>query len=125
MSSAKRIDGRGIFERATAADPPRPRPRWAVLALALLGTAVCARAHASPDVFVHGDGHWGDLVVTDPGYSMNEYARVVTPVDPGATEIEVDDSDAFEPGDLVLVWQSIGLLPGRSPGDAGPINLAG
>ena len=55
-----------------------------------------ARAAAAPDTFGHGDGHWGELVVSTPDMQINEYARVVAPIAAGATQIAVDDSGVVQ-----------------------------
>ncbi len=67
-------------------------------------------AVAGPDYFGTGDGHSGPLVVgAGQNLVVNDYTGVASDVTAADTAIGVDDSSAFQAGDLILIWQAAGL----------------
>jgi uncharacterized protein (TIGR03382 family) len=96
-----------------------------ILHTALLAVTVCALpALAARDIYLLGNGHSGALEVqTGETRVINTYAKVASDTSRGATELIVDSSTGFSPGDLVLVHQSTGYTPEPSVGDIGDVTL--
>ncbi|HYO51972.1 adventurous gliding motility protein AgmC [Archangium sp.] len=101
--------------------------KWLAAALCVLALGSRA-ALAEPDSFGLGTGRNGPLVVTGSGTVINSYAQVTAPLAPGATAIPigacVGDPVCFKAGDLVMVYQTTGLVPVPASGVQTPVDLS-
>ncbi|MDD9934519.1 MAG: hypothetical protein OXT09_12995 [Myxococcales bacterium] len=99
--------------------------RPCTLAASLVALALAwlpAVAVAAPDTFLAGTGRDGSRVVAGGDSVVNAYTRVTADVSSGDTEIAVADESIVADGDLVLIWQTVGLAA-QVPGDPGPVDL--
>src|SRR5262245_55089467 len=108
------------------------RPRFlsfgtavATLCAACSGWLIAAIAHAAPDPYGLGDGHWGALVLS-ADLELNEPVAFTSDVLAGDDTVSVSDSEAFDIGDLMLLWQPVGISPAPAPGTPGSaIDISG
>ncbi|MBN1205286.1 MAG: hemagglutinin [Myxococcaceae bacterium] len=91
----------------------------------LLGLLVARGALAEPDAFGFGTGRSGLLRVEAPDTVINRYGLLTAPAEAGAKVLTVSNASAFVAGELVLLHQSTGLLPGPASGEQSAISLAG
>jgi MYXO-CTERM domain-containing protein len=93
--------------------------------LFVLGLLVAQGALAEPDSFGLGTGRSGPLRVDAPGTVINRYSPLTVNAEAGARELTVSNASLFAAGELVLLHQSTGLLPGPASGAQGAISLSG
>ncbi|MFL5348871.1 MAG: adventurous gliding motility protein AgmC [Hyalangium sp.] len=90
----------------------------------LVACVLCAStAMAEPDTFGLGTGRDGTLTVTEPGTVINRYARVTGPLAPGDSVVPASSTEGFAAGDLVMVLQTVGILPQPRQRDVNLITL--
>ena len=85
--------------------------RAAAIITGLFVLSRAPRAHAELDTFGVGSGRSGAATITEVGTVVNAYAPLATTVAAGATKLVVGPTagaGAFQPGDLVLLWQTRG-----------------
>jgi hypothetical protein len=82
-------------------------------------------AQAEPDTFLLGDGHHGPLTVSSGGHVPNKYAPLTASAPAGTTTLALADTAGFQPGDLVLVHQTVSAQPAPTVGDTSPLSLEG
>jgi hypothetical protein len=91
--------------------------------LFLLGLLVTGAALAEPDTFGLGTGRSGLLRVQLPNTVINHYGQLTAVAAAGSRDLILSNAAAFTAGELVLLYQSGGLLPAPASGDQRPINL--
>jgi len=96
--------------------------RTSLLSLLLLAVALL-RAHAGPDTFGVGTGLDGAYTVPAINTVVNRYAALTTAANAGDAALVVNNAANFAAGDLVLVWQTAGLLPAPASGSSSPLDL--
>ena len=75
----------------------------------LAGVVGSRSAHAEVDTFGIGSGRSGAKAVTTSTV-VNSYAAIIATVATTATTITVDSAAGFSAGDLILIWQTSGLV---------------
>ncbi len=100
--------------------------QWLAAALCVLALGTTA-ARAEHDTFGVGTGRNGALVVSGSGTPVNTYAPVTAALAMGGTSITigacVGASPCFTADDLVMVYQTTGLVPEPASGAQTPVEL--
>jgi hypothetical protein len=91
--------------------------------LLLLGLLAAGVAMAEPDTFGLGTGRDGILRVDQPNTVINHAGQLTAAAAAGTKKLTITNVTAFTAGELVLVHQSLGLLPAPASGDQSRINL--
>jgi hypothetical protein len=91
--------------------------------LFLLGLLAAGVALAEPDSFGLGTGRDGVLRVDQPDTIINRAGQLTVTAAAGTEKLTITNTTAFTAGELVLVHQSLGLLPEPASGDQSSINL--
>lgn len=98
-----------------------------LLSLLLFAFSFSFRAGAEPDTFGLGTGRNGALTISAVNTVINSYAPVTTGLVPGTSFFSIGAvrgaAAGFAVGDLVMVWQTGGLIAAPASGAAGPFNL--
>jgi hypothetical protein len=89
----------------------------------LLGLLAAGVAMAEPDTFGLGTGRDGMLRVDQPNTVINRAGQLTATAASGTKELTISNANAFTAGELVLVHQSLGLLPAPASGEQRAINL--
>ena len=93
----------------------------------LFALAVCVLstlAGAEPDTFGLGDGHTGPITVTAANTAINIYTQVTAPTAAGDTLLQVASVTGFVANDLIMVYQTTGIVPASASGNQTAINLS-
>jgi MYXO-CTERM domain-containing protein len=85
---------------------------------------IAATAFAEPDTFGLGDGHDNALTVNAANTTINVYAVLNAPTLAGDTSVTVSSTAGFATGDLVMIWQSTGVVPIPASGTPSPFNIS-
>jgi hypothetical protein len=97
----------------------------AAAALMVLLCLTPPKARAEPDGFFLGTGRDGALTLATARV-VNAYAPITAPLAPGDTQVQtgtVRGAGPFGPGDLVMLWQTTGLVPEPASGMTGPFDV--
>ncbi|WP_425508017.1 adventurous gliding motility protein AgmC, partial [Tahibacter caeni] len=91
--------------------------------LALLCLAP-TNTRAEPDGFFLGSGREGAVTLTISRV-VNSYAPIAAPLAPGDTQVQIGTvrGGSFASGDLVMLWQTTGLVPEPASGATGPFDV--
>ncbi|WP_414653982.1 adventurous gliding motility protein AgmC [Hyalangium sp.] len=92
-------------------------------ACSLLVLLAAGSALAEPDTFGLGTGRSGALVIDTSDTVVNRYTRLTANAAAGMKELTISEGSGFSAGELVLLHQSTGLMPGLVSGDQNPVNL--
>lgn len=91
----------------------------------LIALLACAgEALAGYDTFALGTGRDGALTVSTAGRVVNRYTPVTSALAAGDTAIAVASSGGFSAGDLVMVFQTAGLVPAPASGVVNEVDLS-
>lgn len=82
------------------------------------------KARAEADSFFLGSGRDGALTVTTSRV-VNSYAPIAAPLAPGDIQVPIGAvrGGSFASGDLVMLWQTTGLIPEPASGMTGPFDV--
>ncbi len=82
-----------------------------------------ATALAGPDTYFLGNGDDGPLAVSTNGVEVNDYTRLTVSAAVGETKVRVLSASAFEPDDLLMLYQAGGHPEVVSKGPMEPSTL--
>jgi hypothetical protein len=122
LAACNLLNGSGDLEVGPSASDASTVGLDAATSDGTIATGADAALDAAPGVF-RGTGRSGALVLDGGTVIVNAYTSVVASAVTGATSVDVADSSAFQVGDLVLLWQAVGLT-GAVSGDQGALSLA-